>query len=175
MPKSKVQKQAQINVLSDKIKQSEALLVVTPSDVNPNEAAELKIKLAEIGGEYHVVKNTLFAKALTDLGYEGSAAFGDGRQAVVFVGSQSPEAAKLLKQFAKASEKIAFKGGYLEGKAMTAQDVQSLADLPSREQMLAQVLATMNAPITGFVQVLAGNVRSVINVIDAYQKAKSAD
>ncbi len=173
MPKTKLQKQAAVKEFSVKVNKAKAMFVVAPKAINPNEAADLKIKLAEVGGEYHLVKNSLFKKALEEVGLTTNDEFAVGQNAIIFVGDQSPEAAKILKKFAKDSEKVEFKGGYLEGKLISKDDVISLAELPSREVMLGQVLATMNAPVTGFVRVLAGNVRSIITLIDAYKNSKS--
>lgn len=172
MPKTKTEKKAAVSDLAAKVGSFKTMFVVAPKSITPNEAAELKMKLAEVGGEYHLIKNTLFKLAITQSGLASSQDFESGQNAIVFVNDQSPEAAKMLKQFAKDTEKLEFKGGYLEGKPFSKEEALAIADLPSREQMLAQVLATMNAPVSGFVQVLAGNVRSIINVIDAYQKSK---
>lgn len=170
MAKSKAQKQDIVKALGSKIAGSQAVFVIAPQAINPNEAAELKIKLAEIGGEYHVIKNTLFKIALKEAGLSELDTLENGQNAAIFVGEQSPEAAKIVKNFIKDSEKAEFRGGYLEGKSLSAQQVEALADLPSREQLIAQVIGTMNAPISGLVNVLAGNVRSIINVVDAIKR-----
>ncbi len=173
MPKTKSQKADAIAALHDKLQKAQGVFVVAPKSINPNEAAELKIKLAEVGGEYNLIKNTLFKKALEQLGFETDANFEVGQNAIVFVGDKTPEAAKILATFAKETEKAEFKGGYLETKKISAADVQALAELPSRDQLLANVLATMNAPISGFVNVLAANIRGIVTVIDAYKNTKS--
>jgi large subunit ribosomal protein L10 len=172
MPKSKQQKTAMVTELAEKLKASQGVFVIAPKSVNPNEAAELKMQLDAIGGEYHVVKNSLFKLAAEQVGLEFSADFANGQNAIVLVGDRSPEAAKIMDEFIKDTEKAEFKGGYLESKQISAADVKSLAALPSREQLLAQVLATMNAPVSGFVRVLAGNIQGVVNVIDAYKRSK---
>lgn len=172
MAKTKAQKQAMVSDLGGKIANAKAIFVVAPQAIDPNEAAELKIKLAEVGGEYHVIKNTLFKIALKEAGLEELETLNNGQNAAIFVDDQAPDAAKIMQKFIKDSEKAEFRAGYLEGKKLSAAQVSSLADLPSREQLIAQVIGTMNAPISGFVNVLAGNVRSIVNVIDAIKAQK---
>jgi large subunit ribosomal protein L10 len=172
MPKTKSQKQQVVSDLAKKIEGNKSFFVVAPNGINPNESAKLKMKLSEVDGEYHLVKNSLFVLALEQLGFEVPASFKTSQNAVIFANDKAPEAAKILKEFIKDTEKAEFKEGFLEGKVMSAAQVGQLAELPSREVMLAQVLATMNAPVSGFVNVLAGNVRSIVTVIDAIRQAK---
>jgi large subunit ribosomal protein L10 len=172
MPKTRQQKQEAVAALEEMISEATGILVIAPKAINPNEAAELKIKLDEIGGEYHMVKNSLFKLAVEKAGLEEMDAFNSGQNAVIFVGDKSPEAAKIVKEFIKETNKAEFKQGVLEGNILSKQQVEALADLPSRDELIAQVLATMNAPISGFVNVLAGNVRGIVNVIDAIKAQK---
>lgn len=172
MAKTKAQKKGMVEELSKKIADAKAIFVIAPKAINPNEAAELKIKLAEIGGEYHVIKNTLFKIALKEAGLAELESLNNGQNAVIFIGENSPEAAKIMQKFIKDSEKAQFRQGFLDGKKLEGSQINALADLPSREQLIAQVIGTMNAPISGFVNVLAGNVRSVITVIDAIRAQK---
>lgn len=172
MAKTKAQKKGMVEELSKKIADAKAIFVIAPKAINPNEAAELKIKLAEIGGEYHVIKNTLFKIALKEAGLAELESLDNGQNAAIFIGENSPEAAKIMQKFIKDSEKAEFRQGFLEGKKLEGTQINALADLPSREQLIAQVIGTMNAPISGFVNVLAGNVRSIITVIDAIKSQK---
>lgn len=172
MPKTKAQKATMISDLSQKVAAAEAIFVVAPKSVNPNEASALKMRLSAVGGEYHMVKNSIFVRALQSSDYVVAPGLEAGQNAVIFAGAQAPEAAKIVKKFIKDSDKAEFKVGYLQRKQISASDIVALADLPSREVMLAQVLGTMNAPISGFVQVLAGNLRNFVNVVDAYRKTK---
>jgi large subunit ribosomal protein L10 len=175
MPKTLQQKKEIVAEFVDRIKENESLFVVAPDRVDPNEAAELKIKLHEIGGNYNLVKNSLFTRALEEAGLDVPESFSSGQNAVIFAGENAPEAAKIMKEFIKETEKAEFKEGYLEHKLISAEKVNALAELPSREVLLAQVLAQMNAPVSGFVNVLAGNIRNIVTVIDNIrdQKAKA--
>ncbi len=136
------------------------------------ESTNLRVELRKAGGEYHVVKNTL-----------GRIAFTDGRHDVVkndfhdntavALGFDDPVAvAKALSKFAKTSKTLVIRGGSIEGKPMTAEDVEALAKLPGREQLLAQLLATMNAVPTNFVSVLANVVRGLLYALKAIEEKK---
>ncbi len=172
MPKTRKEKQEVVEKLSTKLAASEALLVLSPKSINPNEAATLKMQLDEVGGEYHLIKNSLFRRALVAAGIEPTESADSGQNAIVFANENSAEAAKVMSKFIKETDKAEFKGGYFAGKSITIAQVQELANLPSRDVLLAQVLATMNAPVTGFVNVLAGNVRSIVTVISAIKDSK---
>jgi len=80
--------------------------------------------------------------------------------------------AKILSEFAKANKDLELKGGVLDGQVMNVEDVKALADLPSREELLAQVLRGMQAPIAGFVNVLQGTIRNFVYALDAVRKQK---
>ena len=72
----------------------------------------------------------------------------------------------------KTNDGIVFEAGILEGKGLTAAEVKQLASLPSKEQLLGQLVGTLNAPISGFVRVLAGNLRGLVTVLSAIQEKK---
>ncbi|KKW32601.1 MAG: 50S ribosomal protein L10, partial [Candidatus Uhrbacteria bacterium GW2011_GWA2_52_8d] len=82
-------------------------------------------------------------------------------------------AAKLIAEFAKDRETIQILGGILEGKFVGSDAIKQLATLPSREQLLAMLVRSLNAPISGFVHVLAGNLRSLVYVLNAIRAAKT--
>ncbi len=79
---------------------------------------------------------------------------------------------KLVKGFSKKHEDIEFQGGILEGQIIDIEELKKLADLPSREELLAKVVGSLNAPISGFVNVLAGNLRGLVNVLNAIKDNK---
>lgn len=82
--------------------------------------------------------------------------------------------AKILAEFAKTNENLAIVGGLLEEKWLTATDIKALAQLPSKEQLIAQVIGTIRAPLSGLVGVLSGNLRSLVLALNAIKAAKSA-
>jgi large subunit ribosomal protein L10 len=132
------------------------------------ELSDLRRKLREAGVEYRVVKNSLAQFASRETGKEDLAGSFVGPVAVALGYGEIPAAAKALTEYIKATKSIlTIKGGFLEDRVLAPADVESLARLPSREVLLAQVLAGMQSPIYGLVNVLAGPVRGMMNVLQA--------
>lgn len=137
------------------------------------ESTNLRVDLRNAGGEYHVIKNTL-----------GRIAFTDGKHDVVkdkfhdntgvALGFDDPVAvAKALSKFAKNSKTFIIKSGSLDGKLMTADQIEALAKLPGREQLLGHLLATMNAVPTNFVCLFANVLRGLLYALKAIEEKKS--
>jgi large subunit ribosomal protein L10 len=82
--------------------------------------------------------------------------------------------AQLIAQFAKTHEVVTLFGGILEGKFIDAAKVKELSALPSKQQLLGQLVGTLNAPISGFVNVLAGNLRNLVGVLNNIKQSKAA-
>jgi large subunit ribosomal protein L10 len=140
------------------------------------EAEELRDILREQGMTYRVTKNTLLrlaaknTEALASL--DASAFHGPMALAMGFDDEVAP--ARVIFQYAKKHDALQIVGAITgEGQLLTAAEVKALALLPSREQLLAQVVGTIAAPLTGFVGVMSGNVRSIINLLNALEKARS--
>lgn len=174
MAKTKDQKKQGVIEYRDRIKSSKAVYFIEPKGITPNEATQLKKTLFDMNSQFNVIKNSLFKLALKDEGMETDAALLDGPNAAVFASEEKlSEAAKVISKFIKDSEKAVIKGGLLDGRFISKEEVEALASLPSRDQLIAQVVGTMNAPISGFVNVLAGNVRSILYVLNAVKEQKA--
>jgi large subunit ribosomal protein L10 len=135
---------------------------------------DLRRKLRESDIEYQVVKNTLLARAAEDTEVALIKDHFKGPSAVAISYDDPVAPAKVLTQFAKDNGKLEIKVGVLNGKVLDAQAIKALALLPSREVMLAQLLATLNAVPTSFVRVLAEVPRSLLNVLTALKDQKEA-
>ena len=157
---------------ADKIEAAEAVFVVQPKGISPNEASDFKKVLNEKDASFNVVKNTLFKIAVERSGKKIT--IGDGENAIVFSGGDAVDVAKALSNFIKDTEKAEFRMGFVEGQEIDESQFQTLADLPSREVLLAQVLATMQAPVSGFVRVAGGNLTGFMNVLNAIKNQKEA-
>lgn len=170
MPLSKQEKKELIDSYVENIEKSNMLFVLRPQGLNPVEASEFKKTLFDTEGSFNVVKNTLFKIALknTNVGME----LEEGENAVVFSEGDLSEVAKIVEEFIKGSKQVEFRQGLIEGKVISKEEFEELANLPSREVLLAQVLSGMEGPITGFVRVLAGNISGFINVVNAIQEQK---
>ena len=133
----------------------------------------LRRKCRDSGVHYKVVKNTLAKRALQGTGMETLTNLLAGPNAWAVHPSDQIAAAKVLSDFAKDHEALKIRGGYMEGRVLTVQEIQALAKLPSREVLLAQVLGVMQAPLAGFAGALTAVLRSFVSVVDAYAKKRA--
>ena len=154
---------------------SASIAVVTDfKGMSVEELTRLRVALRNSGGEYHVVKNTLARIALSDT---APASIKDDFKdnCAIALGFDDPVAvAKALSDFAKTSKLLEIRHGSLEGKNMSAAQVEALAALPSKDQLLAQVLGTMNAVPTNFVSLMANMIRPLLYALKAIEEKKAA-
>ena len=139
--------------------------------------AQLKTLRRSLGGNatYAVVKNTLTKIAAKDAGVEGLDDLLAGPSAIAFVKGDPVEAAKGLRDFAKANPKLVIKGGYLDGKVLSAEEITKLADLESREVLLAKMAGAMNASLQRAVSLFAAPLSQAARTIEALRVAAESD
>lgn len=150
--------------------QSQGVLMARYSALTVAQMENLRRRVREQNGEVFVVKNTLLALALESRGIKVPQGLFAGPLLVVFCHKDLPPMAKLFRDFAKEMEEGRFVvwSALLEKRFYSAQEAVALADMPSRETLLAQVLGTINAPATQVAGVIAGGIRQVMNVLQAY-------
>ena len=140
------------------------------------EVEELRATLREQGITYRVTKNTLLRLALSknsNLAKVDPGAF-TGPMALAMGFDDEVAPARVIFQYAKTHEALEIVGAVTsDGQVLSAKDVKALALLPTRDQLIGQVVGTIAAPLTGFVGVMSGNVRSIINVLNALSEAKA--
>lgn len=179
MPKSKQQKSVMIDIYVDKLKNSKAVYIVESSKIKASQATDIKKNLYDLDSNFNVVKNRLFKIALEKSGYELPAGLDEGQHGIVFAGEKHlTESAKVIKDFLDTKNKeekteLKIVGGLLDKKVISANEVISLATLPNRDQLIAQVVGTMNAPISGFVRVTAGTLSGFMTALTAIKDKKS--
>jgi len=139
--------------------------------------AQLKELRRSLGGNatYAVVKNTLTKIAAKDAGVEGIDDLLVGPSAIAFVKGDAVEAAKGIRDFAKTHPMLVIKGGYMDGKVLSAQEIARLADLESREVLLAKLAGAMNASLQQAVSLFAAPLSQAARVIEALRVAAEAD
>ena len=147
-------KVAIVDEIKDLIDKSQSVVFVDYRGLTVSEVTELRNKMREAGVVYKVLKNTYVKRAADALGIEGVEAYLEGPTAVAFGVEDAVSPAKILADFIKATKKTELKGGILEGKAIDVDTVKSLSEIPSRDELLAKMLCSLNAPITNFVRVL---------------------
>lgn len=139
--------------------------------INVAQVTELRKKLREAGIQYKVYKNNLARIALREIGAEPAANFMNGPTSWAF--SNDPVAsAKILKDFSKEVPFIQIVGGVMEGKVLTKEQVMSLASLPPKEVLQAQVIGTIAAPLRNLVTVLNAIPTNLVNVLNQIKKQK---
>jgi large subunit ribosomal protein L10 len=135
------------------------------------QTTELKNTLRESGATYNVVKNRMLNRALP----VDASELLKGQTAMIFGEGDVVEVAKIIKKFTAANEKPVVKGGFLEGKAISAKEVVELAKLPSKDVLRAQLLGTLQAPCSQLVGVLDQKVASLVYVLSAVKDKKEQE
>lgn len=124
--------------------------------------------------EFHVMKNTLARRAVDGTTFECMVPNLVGPNAILFGYGDPVPATKILVDMAKVAKTLDIKSGVLRGKILTGEDIIAMSKLPGREQLLGQVLATMQAPVSGFVRLLAQVPGGLLNVLTAIKDQKDA-
>lgn len=167
-------KQQVVAEMHDKLQQAKAVFLADFRGMTVGKATELRNELRKADVEYKVVKNTLLELATRDTDKAVLANHFAGPTAIAFTNSDPVAAAKVLSKFAKEPQsKLVLKAGVLSGKAMSVPDIQALAELPSREVLIAKLLGTMQAPTANFVGVLAAVPGSFVRALNAIREQKA--
>lgn len=173
MPKTRQEKELIIADVADKFKRMKAAAFTSISGFTMNQADELREKASEQGVEVFIAKKTLLALAAKEAGLDINPNDFTGSILTAVSFDDEVSAAKVLNDLIKSNDAIVFEAGVLEGKGLTAEEVKQLASLPSKEMLLSRLVGTLNAPISGFANVLAGNLRGLVTVLDAIKDNKS--
>ncbi len=171
MPKTRQQKEEILNKVLENIKNSKSVVFANFEGLKVKEVEELRKKCKEAGVEYFVAKKTLLKKALEEEGYSDYDLPGEVGSA--FSMEDEVAAAKVLNDFAKDHEQLQFIAGILENNMIDAEGVKNLAKLPSKDELLAKMVGSLKAPVSGFVNVLSGNLRGLVQVLNAIKEQKS--
>jgi len=170
--KQRQQKAEIVAEIKEKLGNARGAVLTDYRGLNVAEMTELRAKLREANVEYKVLKNTLVTIAARDMGLEGLDPYLEGPTAIAFGTEDAVSPAKILSKFAKDHKDLEIKAGILEGKVIGIEEIKALAELPTREELLAQVLRGMQAPMAGFANVLQGTIRNLVYVLEAIRKEK---
>ncbi len=151
MPSEKIlsQKQQYVAELAEKLKNSAAGVVVDYKGINVADDTALRRELREAGVEYCVVKNTMLRFAAKEAGLEGLNAVLEGTTALAISKEDPISAAKVLSKFADDHKNFTIKAGYMDGEVIDVDKVVALGKLPSKEQLVGQLVSVLVAPIRG--------------------------
>jgi large subunit ribosomal protein L10 len=148
------QKSAVVDEIAEQIQSAEAIFAVDYRGLSVSQAADLRAKLREADARFRIVKNSLSERAADKAGADALKPLLEGPTALTLVHGDAALAAKALNDTARTLNILAFKGGVMNGNALSADEVRSIARLPSRDVLNAQLVGTIAAPISGLVRTL---------------------
>lgn len=172
-------KQAVVAQLKEQLESAKGVVLTSYKGLTVAQDTELRRELREAGVSYHVVKNTMLRIAAKEAGIEGIEEHLEGTTAFAFSKEDAVAPAKVICGFIKKNkledaEVLTVKAGMVEGKVIGVDEVKALAALPSREELIAKLLGSMNAPISNTVNVLQGVIRNAVYVLDAIRAQKES-
>ena len=168
MPVTKGKKEELVADILEKLRKSQVVFVTNYQGMTMKQFNTLRGKLKASDGGYHVVKNTLAARALKDAGLAVPAEMLEGPVALGFAYGEIGATSKAFLDFTKEADKFKLKGAILGQQVLSAKDVESLSAMPSLPVLRAQLLGLITAPASRLAGVIAGSVRQVVNVVKAY-------
>jgi len=160
MENPRAEKVAVVTEVRERLTQADAALLTEYRGLDVKAMAELRRALRAAGGDYKIYKNTLVRLGARDAGIDQLDALLTGPTAIAFVDGDAAAVAKALREYAKTNPNLVVKGGLLGQRLLTAGDIAALADLPSREAVLAQLAGALQAPIAQLAGLLAALPRN---------------
>jgi large subunit ribosomal protein L10 len=169
---STVEKQTVVKEVAETIGEAKSVFLTDFTGLNVQEVSELRRAFKQQSVKYRVVKNTLARLSAKEAGYEELLTFLEGPTGMAF-GMEDPGApAKVIKQFTKNKDKLKVKACLFEGVLVGAEQLGNLATLPSRDELLAQLLGTLNAPLSNLVFSLNGIICKLVYTLNAVKAQK---
>jgi len=169
------EKTQMISDLSSEIGQAQNAFLISFRGVTVPQVTELRRQVRETGSKYIVVKNTLALIALKDSPLVELREQFTGETAVAYNRSDAVALAKALTKFAKDVPAVTFKGALLDGKIVPATQIDTIASLPSREELVSKLLYVLQSPMRGLATVLNANIRNLAVVLDLIAKKRAED
>ncbi|HEV2814722.1 MAG TPA: 50S ribosomal protein L10 [Solirubrobacteraceae bacterium] len=148
------QKAAAIAEIAENIRESDAVFAVDYRGISVPQAAELRTRLRGADARFAIVKNTLTERAADEAGAESLKELLEGPTALTYVRGDAAAAAKALRDYGRETELLPFKGGYMDGNPLTAEDIGAIARLPSRDVLYAQLVGIVAHPIAGLARTM---------------------
>ena len=172
---NRTEKASAVEVLEADLAKTRNAILVGFTGLKVTEVTELRRQVRNSRSKYLVVKNTLALRATAGTPLEAMSRFFVGPTAVAYNADNPVALARVLAAFAKTNPNLVFKGGIVEGRPVEAREIQAIAELPSREELVVRLLSLIQSPIRRLVAVLNGPARGLVGVVAqiADQKSKS--
>ncbi len=161
--------------LRERLQEAKMVIVSEYAGLTVNQTESIRNSVKEKGYTFNVIKNNIVKKAVEGTEWEVLTERLTGPNAFALCFDDPAELAKLLVEKSKEFKKLKVKLGCLDGKILEEKDVVALSKLPPREVLLAQLLGTMKAPVSGFVNVLAANIRQLLYALKAIEEKKKGN
>ncbi len=165
---SRAKKEELVKEYAEQMNGSNAIIITDYRGLTVPEIQELRAEIRKAEGSFVVVKNTLARRALTDAGRPAIDDLLTGPVGIGFCGENAPGVAKAITSYAKSNDIFSVKGGLFGDQIIDEAAVKNLASLPSLDVLRSQLLGLINAPATQLTGVIAGSVRQLVNVVNAY-------
>lgn len=171
---AKPEKVAAVAAISEQFKGSSAAVITEYRGLSVAKMTQLRSALGA-GSTYAVAKNTLVKRAAADAGVEGLDELFVGPTAIAFITGEPVEAAKALKTFAKDNKALVIKGGYMDGRTLTVDEIERIADLESREVLLAKLAGAMKGNLSKAAGLFNAPVSQAARLLLALQEKKASE
>ena len=173
MPKTRSQKEQIIENLAEKLAKFKSLVFTDYKGLTVKEASEIKKLCKKENTEYIVAKKTLIQLALEKTGLKDVDVKSlEGNVALIIGFEDEVAPAKIAASYAKGHKNLQMLGGIMENKFIDLEQVTALSKIPSKIELLAKLVGSINSPVSGFVNVLAGNIRGLVNVLNGIKDSK---
>jgi large subunit ribosomal protein L10 len=169
------QKRAVVDVLTERIRGCETMIVTDYRGLSVGQVADVRAQLREAGATFHVAKNTLARIAAREADKASLVDLLQGPTAIAFVADDPAAAAKKLSDIARQTRILAVRGGFMDGRMLSAAEIGQLADVPPRDVLRAQVLGAVMSPMQSAYNVLAAPLREFLVVLDQYIQKRQAE
>ena len=161
------QKAAVIEEVAGQIQEAEAVFAVDYRGISVPQAAELRTKLRDADASFRVVKNTLTERAADQAGADALKELLEGPTAMTFVRGDAAAAAKALRDFRRATQLLEFKGGWMNGAALSPDEIDAIAQLPSRDVLYGRLVGMVASPLTGLAAAMGGLIGGLARQLQA--------
>jgi len=173
MAKTRQQKEEVIKFYEKTLAESTGVIFTDNPGLTANEVVQLKKKLSNVQAQFHILSNRLFKLAAKNQLNEEEQSMLTGPTSAIFTSGEITESAKILKEFSTDIEnQPVVKGGLLNSIFINAERTISLAELPSKDELIAKTIYMFNAPLSGFANVLSGNIRDLVYALNAVKEKK---